>query len=387
MRKKAKRRNSRKFRIKALFSRRRSDDETDWFRFEEEAAPVRVSPRKRIRRRLLAAKLAAFACLSVSIPLSLHWGYGEVFFKNEEFVLKTLQVKTDGVLSVVRLAEIANVAAGMNLMDLDLGLIQEQVGKLPQVEKVTVTRELPDRLHLAVRERIPVAWLSVPPLGIRPWDMERGFLLDEEGFLFRCLDLNEGMKSLPVVETFKLPEPVEGTRIASDGVRSGLKLILESEKRFVDQGIAVREVRVRDEWAVECDYSTDLKVTYGIYDYERGLADLALILDRMKESGRVVSTVNVAAERNIPVTFASVEPAAPAPTTAPAPSPVGSGVPAGGPEKGPEASGPGAAEGSVEGAASAAVTEAAPLPPADGSASVAVASDQEKHLRSILKGG
>jgi hypothetical protein len=393
MRKKSKRRNSRKFRFKSLFSRRRSDDETDWFRFEEESAPVRVSPRKRIRRRLFVVKVAAFACLSVSIPLSLHWGYGEVFFKNEEFVLKTLQVKTDGVLSVVRLAEIANVAAGMNLMDLDLGLIQAQVEKLPQVEKVTVTRELPDRLHLVVRERIPVAWLSVPPLGIRPWDMERGFLLDEEGFLFRCLDLNEGMKSLPVIESFKLPEPVEGTRVASEGVRSGLKLVLESDKRFLERGLVVREVRVRDEWAVECDYSTDLKVTFGIYDYERGLTDLAIILDRMEESGKVVSTVNVAAERNIPVTFASVEVPTPPPATIPAAAPASAdpattpsleaGTPQGNPGNAAGDPAANAGETAPEGSPTASVPVVSP----DESASVAVASDQEKHLRSILKGG
>ncbi len=101
--------------------------------------------------------------------------------------------------------------------------------------------------------------------------------------------------------------------MASEGVRSGLKLVLESDKRFLERGLVIREVRVRDEWAVECDYSTDLKVTFGIYDYERGLTDLAIILDRMEESGKVVSTVNVAAERNIPVTFASVE----APESAP----------------------------------------------------------------------
>src|SRR5690606_31795031 len=200
-------------------------------------APARVSPRRRIRRRLLAAKLAAFACLSVSIPLTAHWGYGKVFFQNEEFLLKSLQVRTDGVLSVARLAEIANVAAGMNLMDLDLERIQEQVATLPQVEKATVTRELPDRLHLVVRERIPVAWLSAPPLGIRPWDMERGFLLDEEGHLFRCLDLNDGMKSLPVVECFKMSEPVEGAKIESEGVLAGLKLILGSDKRFLERGL------------------------------------------------------------------------------------------------------------------------------------------------------
>ncbi len=346
MRKKSKRGNTRKFRFKSLFSRRRIDDETDWFRFEDESTPVKVSPRKRIRRRLLVAKVAALACLSVSIPLTAHWGYGKVFFQNEEFILKSLQVRTDGVLSVARLAEIANVAAGMNLMDLDLEQIQEQVATLPQVEKATVTRELPDRLHLVVRERIPVAWLSAPPLGIRPWDMERGFLLDEEGHLFRCLDLNDGMKSLPVVECYTMPEPVEGAKVEADGVLAGLKLILGSDKRFLAQGLTVREVRVRDEWAVECDYASGLKVNFGIYDYDRGLDDLALILDRVASSGRALATVNVAAVKNIPVTFAAAE-------TSPSTPPAAAAA--------PETPGPVAAHAEL--------------------------SEQEKHLRSILRGG
>lgn len=348
MRKKSKRGNARKFRFKSLFSRRRVDDETEWFRFEDESAPAKISPRKRIRRRLLVVKVAAFACLSVSIPLTAHWGYGKVFFQNEEFILKSLQVRTDGVLSVARLAEIANVAAGMNLMDLDLEQIREQVAKLPQVEKATVTRELPDRLHLVVRERIPVAWLSVPPMGIRPWDMERGFLLDEEGHLFRCLDLNDGMKSLPVVECFKMPEPVEGAKIESEGVLAALKLVIGSDKRFLARGLTVKEVRVRDEWAVECHYASGLKVHFGIFDYDRGLDDLALILDRMADSGRALATVNVAALKNIPVTFASTE-------TAPTPP---------------------------------AATTASAVPEAPRAVATNVElSDQEKHLRSILRGG
>jgi POTRA domain, FtsQ-type len=356
MRKKSKRGNARKFRFKSLFARRRADDETEWFRFDEEPVAAKTSPRRRIRRKLLFAKLTAVACLSISIPVAIKWGYGEVFFKNEEFVLKTLQIQTDGVLSVSRLAEIANVAAGMNLMDLDLGQIQTQIETLPQVEKATVNRELPDRLHLVVRERIPVAWLSVPPLGVRPWDMERGFLLDEEGHLFRCLDLNDGMKSLPVVESFQMSDPVEGAQVDSEGVLSGLKLILESEKRFAEEGLSVREVRVRDEWAVECDYSNHLRVTFGVYDYERGLDDFALILDRMAESGRTLASVNVAAEKNIPVTFAvaaAAEGGSVAPQAGQKPSIESTQAPASAPQ------------------------------PQGGAAG----SDQEKHLRSILKGG
>lgn len=359
MRKKSRRGNVRKFRFRSIFTRRRADDETEWIRFDEEPVAAKHSPRRRIRRRLLAARLIALACLSVSIPLALKWGYGEVFFKNEEFVLKSLQIQTDGNLNVTRLAEIANVSAGMNLMDLDLGQIQTRIETLPQVERATVTRELPDRLHLMVKERVPVAWLSVPPLGIRPWDLERGFLLDEEGHVFRCLDLDEGIKSLPVVEAFEMVEPEEGTKVASEVISAGVKLIVTSDARFLPRGLSVQSVRVRDEWALECTYSTALKATFGAYDFARGLDDLALILDRMADTGRTLSTVNLAAVKNIPVTFAAVESSTGAGNTAAA-------VPV------PPVS---------------QVTSAPSTGDPDSFDSDTSDSAQEKHLRSILKGG
>ncbi|MBP6785223.1 MAG: FtsQ-type POTRA domain-containing protein [Verrucomicrobiales bacterium] len=305
MRKKTGRTNCRKFRFKDLFvSRRQADDDGGWIIFDDSSSPARLPERGRVRRRSYVVKGFAVICLSVSLPLCAKWGYERFFFENEEFVLRRLNIQTDGILSEARLAEIANVAAGMNLMELDLSAIQGQIEKVPQVEKVSVTRELPDRLNLIVRERMPVAWLSSPVLGIRPWDMERGYLLDADGFLFRCLDLNDGMKSLPVVESFRISDPVEGTKIESEGVRAGLRLIQESDKRFLGQGLNVVEVRVRDEWAVECLYEGELLVTFGVFDFNRGLDDLAMILEQAAGSGQHLATVNVAAVKNIPVTFA-----------------------------------------------------------------------------------
>ena len=308
MRKVKNRSNHRKFRFRSLFKRQRAvSDETDWITFETDSGLTKVSPRVQMRRKSLVVRGLAFACMSISIPLAGNWAYGKIFFQNDEFILKSLIVNTDGILSEARLAEIANVSAGMNLMKLDLGAIQRQIEQLPQVEKATVTREMPDRLNMIVRERIPVAWLSSPPLGIRPWDMARGYLLDSEGFLFRCLDLNDGMKSLPVVEVFKMEEPVEGEKIVSEGVRSGIKLLLESEGRFTELGLSVSEVLVRDEWSIECRYQNDLTVTFSAFDFSRGLNDLALILDQVAESGKQLATVNLVAQKNIPVTFAANE--------------------------------------------------------------------------------
>lgn len=349
MRKKAGRSNHRKFRFKGLFSSgRRSDDDGGWILLDDETVLGRAPVRTRAKRRGLLVRTLALFCLSASLPLIGKWGYDNIFYENEEFVLRRLNIQTDGVLSEARLAEIANVAAGMNLMELDLEAIRSQIEKLPQVEKASVTRELPDRINLIVRERMPVAWLSSPPLGIRPWDMERGYLLDSEGILFRCLDLNDGMKSLPVIESFRITEPIEGGRIDSEGVRSGLKLILESDRRFQELGMSVAEVRVRDEWAVEAIYQNRLAVTFGLFDYSRGLDDLALILGNAASSGHQLATVNVAATKNIPVTFAV--------------SPESMKSAGGASHKEKRASG-------------------------EGVESVVTENEQEKHLRSILNGG
>lgn len=287
----------------SLARKRVEDDSADWFVIEADLAPPKLPARAKSRRRTVMVGVLAVASLAVSLPLAAKWSYEQIFFHNEEFTLRSLIVKTDGVLSEARLAEIANVSAGMNLMKLDLNAIRQQIEKLPQVEKVSVTREMPDRLNLVVRERMPVAWLCSPPLGIRPWDMERGFLMDEEGYLFRCLDLNDGMKSLPVVELFKMAEPTEGTKIESQAARAGLKLIIESDRRFIDHGMTVAELKVRDEWAIECVYQNELSVTYGVFDFSRGLDDLALIMEQTAGSGQSLATVNVVAEKNIPVTF------------------------------------------------------------------------------------
>ena len=90
----------------------------------------------------------------------------------------------------------------------------------------------------------------------------------------------------------------------------------------------------------------------------RGLGDLQLIMERMAESGRALASVNVAAERNIPVTFVAKTDAA------------GGGA---GSEK------PSADTVRPDGAAT-------PSVPTQQQG-VADLNDQEKHLRSILRGG
>ncbi len=361
MRRKSPGANTRKNRLKSLISRRQSSSESDWIYCDEDEPVTRVNPRKRYQRRVLLTKLTAFACLLVSLPLLGKWTYEQIFFESDEFILRDLVVQSDGNLDESHLIEIANVSPGMNLMKLDLDLIQRQISALPQVEKAEITRELPDRLRISVEERIPVAWLSSPAQGIRPHDFERGFLMDKDGVLFRCLSLNDGVNSLPSIESFETAEPKDGCKIESSAVRAALKFIAASDSRFLPQGLTIREVRIREGWAMDCEYSTGLAATYRVDDFLRGIDDLALILDQMKDSGKVLMTANLLAEKNIPVTFDESQPATATvgnqkQTTSPT---LGTSMPL------------------DEQVSSVAYQESAAAEP----------SAEEKHLRSILKGG
>lgn len=304
MRKKRAQKNYRKP-GKHVFSRRqKTEDETDWFLLEARVSPVKSRLQRRSGRGW-AIRILAVACLCISAPIGIKATYEAIFFENKGFVLQQLNIQTDGVLRSHQVTEVANVVVGMQLLDLDLKQIRERIEKLPVVEEAIVSREMPDKLHVIVKERIPIAWVSCPPLGVRPGDMERGFLIDASGIAFRCLDLTNEVAQLPVIEMFSMPEPVEGEELKVEGISSALRLIASAEKSRSTIADQIQMIRLRNEWSVHCHYRSGLQVVFPRFDIERGLEDLAVILDRMSETGATLATVNVVATENIPITFAT----------------------------------------------------------------------------------
>lgn len=308
MRKKRRTSNQRKKQWGAAFRRQhRGVDETEWILLEADLGVSSPdSPAKPSRRRLKSwlVRGLAVACLSVTLPFGAKWVHDEIFFENEEFVLQQLNFKSDGVLTEANLSEIANVSAGMMLLELDLAGIRERIEKIPVVKEVIVSREMPDRLNILVKERVPVAWISCPPLGIRQGDMDRGFLVDSEGHLFRCLDLTEEIQVLPIIENFAMAEPVEGTRLSDDGMLGAITLVQKSPELANDGSTDVHLVRVRNEWSLQCRYRSGLQVVFALYDLDRGLADLAIVLKQAHKMGQHLATVDVTMSENIPATFA-----------------------------------------------------------------------------------
>lgn len=258
---------------------------------------------RRSRRATWAIKVAAVAVTILSASASVRWVYRQIFYENSEFRLTHLQIHSDGVLTEAEVATAARVELGMNLMEIDLSGVRDNLGKLPMVVHAELTREMPDRLEIRVQERVPVAWLSCPPHGVRPQNTARGFLVDEDGQVFRCQKLHRRFLALPVVETMRLPKPAEGTRIESEPVLEAIRLIRDSNALFERDGLEVVHVRLRNKWSLTAHYNNQMTAVFGMGDTERGLDDLRWIVSHAHSARKELATVNLIPSKNIPVTF------------------------------------------------------------------------------------
>ncbi len=264
---------------------------------------LKTRPRRRRRHKWAGIRLLAIVCLCITVPAGASWAYRQIFFENQEFKLNRVQIETDGSLAELKIAEASGVKVGMDLMAVDIEKARIQLEALPNVAKAHVTRELPDQIHIRVKERIPVAWLSCPPQGIRPLSVERGFLIDEKGNVFRSLEMQEDLKVLPVIEALKIARPSEGTILESEGIRKAIKMVLKSERSLEALGLQISEVRLKSEWAMECVYRNGMRATFSMFDIDRGINDLREIVTVMGDKEPRIATVNLVAAKNIPVTF------------------------------------------------------------------------------------
>lgn len=86
---------------------------------------------------------------------------GVLFRDNPRFTLRALHIATGNTVSPEAVRQVTGIREGMNLFGFDLPRIRrDSLRNLPNVRDIRLERHLPDTLHIAVYERIPMARLS-----------------------------------------------------------------------------------------------------------------------------------------------------------------------------------------------------------------------------------
>ncbi|THB67504.1 MAG: FtsQ-type POTRA domain-containing protein [Desulfovibrio sp.] len=114
-----------------------------------------VSVGGRLLRRWTLLTLAGLALVSVGLWQLYSWTTNSQYFAVKEVV-----VQGEMRLDAAYVAELAGIQEGGNSLAVNMQAVEARLAADPWIEKVTVTRELPDRFHINIVERMPSYWVS-----------------------------------------------------------------------------------------------------------------------------------------------------------------------------------------------------------------------------------
>ena len=253
------------------------------------------------------AKLAVVLALVGGAVWGGKVGMRKFFVENPEFQLTEIALETNGEFTEAHFAEVTGIDPSDTVFAIKLSEIRKKLEECPGIVKASVSRRLPGTLKVRIEERIPVAWLECPPLGITGKDPESGLLLDADGICFPCeFWWEEKARPLPVVLVSQAAEGdvTIGKTLRHREAHRGLQLIKLCQARLKHQKFSVPVVAVHNDYALLGATDTGTLVTFGMYEHERQLEDLIALERHARWGGKTMTAVNLIPVRNIPVRFA-----------------------------------------------------------------------------------
>ncbi len=197
----------------------------------------------------------------------------------------------------------SDVHEGVNLFSVDLSHVRERLATLPQVEDSHVERVLPDRIVLKIQERRPVAWVTPPGVEPNAGNVETVYLIDRRGVLLKTKALPAEYAGLPRIVGFDTGNYAPGQAVEQDEVRAALDL-LRADAEMLQARFQIATVDVSKGYCLIASDRQKAAVTFGLEHPEEQLQRLELLLNYCEQNSKELQTVNLMAERNVPVTFA-----------------------------------------------------------------------------------
>jgi cell division septal protein FtsQ len=225
-----------------------------------------------------------------------------LFFANSDYSLKTIEVNSDGNLSRDTIVRTANIAEGQNIFSIDLPRVQEKLATLPQVEESRVQRILPGKIVISIQERRPVAWVVPPDRNTGSFNFEDAYLVDRRGILLKTKSLAPEYLGLPLIIGVATSNCQAGQALEQDEVKAALDLIRCSSE-ILQARFQIQSIDVSKQYCLQVTDKQRASVTFGADEIEWQLHRLETVLNYCDKNNRELQTINLLAQRNVPVTF------------------------------------------------------------------------------------
>lgn len=244
------------------------------------------------------------------------------FLKNPDYNLAVVDVQTDGILTPDAITAAAQLEKGTNIFKVDLDGARARLSAIPEIEKVDVTRQLPDRVMIDVTERKPVAWLTL--LHANSASREevvnsgKSLLIDSNGIILPPKKQLPQNSHLPIIRGYTGPT-ILGHSADGEEIRSALELLHAHQDSLVAARYQIEEVDLSKHFALVVTDQNGAHTMLGLDDMNKQLKKMESILEAAEQRGQKVESINLLVENNTPVTF-QIPPPPPAAEPIPAPA-------------------------------------------------------------------
>jgi len=229
------------------------------------------------------------------------------FVNNEEFVLRDIDLQTNGFLTHGRVVEIGEIDVNGTIFAVDIDELEKRLLDQPGVTSAKVERKLPGTLKVEVTERVPVAWVACRKLGLAGRNPHSGMLVDADGVVFTCEGrLWDVARNLPVIEIEEgaREQFIVGREMAHDDAERALSLVCKIQGELGEASDwRVKRVRVKNFYTLEVTCSDDVNAVFGMYEHERQLGDFLDARRHAVSTGRELAWINLLPKHNIPGRF------------------------------------------------------------------------------------
>ena len=170
-----------------------------------------------LRRFALTLPYVVVAVAVAATPVLIVYAYRYVT-RASDFAVHEVRVEGNSRVSIQEVLETAGLGDSPNLLALDLGAVEAALVQHPWIQSATVSRELPDKLVVAIVEREPAALVQLGAL----------YFVDKRGEIFTRAPVH-GEAGLPVLTGLRWDDlapdaPAERLAIAKRLIRGAIAL-------------------------------------------------------------------------------------------------------------------------------------------------------------------
>jgi hypothetical protein len=161
---------------------------------------------------------------------------------------------------------------------------------------------LPGKIVISIQERRPVAWVVPPDRNTGSFNFEDAYLVDRRGILLKTKSLAPEYLGLPLIIGVATSNCQAGQALEQDEVKAALDLIRCSSE-ILQARFQIQSIDVSKQYCLQVTDKQRASVTFGSDEIEWQLHRLETVLNYCDKNNRELQTVNLMAQRNVPVTF------------------------------------------------------------------------------------